>query len=339
MDAESARPRALASALGPELAALLADPSLTELAVNPDGAVWSERLGAGAAREPLTLAPRQTEAILAHAAGEAGATLHDERPLFEGRLPGSPLRIAGAIPPASPEGPLLAIRKPPATAWPLGAYFAAPRGAAVGRGAAPPPRRGLLATLEWALAERRNIVVSGGTSTAKTSLLAAALERLAGRGAGGRLVLLEEGHPELALPAGLNAARLVTAPQAVPPVGLAELVRLALRLNPDRIVVGESRGGEALPLLRSWATGHDGGLTSVHASTAEDTLHRLEDLLSEAGLAAPRPLVARTVHLVVHLRYFHPGERVVTEVLRVEGLDERHRYRLATVEPEEGSTR
>jgi len=98
--------------------------------------------------------------------------------------------------------------------------------------------------------------------------------------------------------------------------------------------VGETRGAEALPLLRSWATGHDGGFTTVHASSAEDTLYRLEDLLHEAGYPTPRTLIARTVHLVVHLKYFEPRHRLADSAVWVDGLDpETGQYRLREIEP------
>ena len=143
--------------------------------------------------------------------------------------------------------------------------------------------------------ERRNILIAGATSTGKTTLANALLAEVALTG--DRVIILED-TVELQCAAD-DHVPLRTRPGVV---SMAELVRSTLRLRPDRIVVGEVRGGEALDLLKAWGTGHPGGIATIHAGSAEGALVRLEQLILEAAVTVPRPLIAEAVNVIVFHR-------------------------------------
>jgi type IV secretion system protein VirB11 len=169
--------------------------------------------------------------------------------------------------------------------------------------------------------ERRNIVVAGGTSSGKTTLVNALLAEVASLGE--RVLILEDTR-ELRC-----AAEDVVALRTKPGVAsLADLVRSTLRLRPDRIIVGEVRGAEALDMLKAWNTGHPGGLTTVHANSAEAALTRLEQLIQEAVVTVPRPLIAEAIDLIVFIKG-RGGERRVDSILELIGLDENGSYLLS----------
>jgi hypothetical protein len=182
--------------------------------------------------------------------------------------------------------------------------------------------------LAAAVRERRNIVVAGGTSSGKTTLVNALLAEVASLQE--RVVILEDTR-ELRC-----AAEDVVALRTKPGVAsLADLVRSTLRLRPDRIIVGGVRGGEALDMLKAWNTGHPGGLTTVHANSAEAALTRLEQLVQEAIVTVPRPLIAEAIDLVVFIKG-RGGERRVESILELVGLDEDGSY--ASPMPPRGSS-
>jgi type IV secretion system protein VirB11 len=193
---------------------------------------------------------------------------------------------------------VLAIRQRPARIHTLDDYVEA--------GIAAP---GQAAALRSALAARRNIIVAGGAGSGKTTLLNALLAEPCM--ASGRLIVLED-TPELQV-SGANNVQLLTR-RADPHVTLRDLVQVALRLRPDRIIVGEVRDGAALDVLKAWNTGHPGGLLTLHANSAQDACHRLEDLCLEAQAASPRRLIASAVDLIVFIARTASGRRI-TELL------------------------
>jgi P-type conjugative transfer ATPase TrbB len=167
--------------------------------------------------------------------------------------------------------------------------------------------------LTQAVRERRNIVVAGGTSSGKTTLVNALLAEVASLQE--RVVILEDTR-ELRC-----AAEDVVALRTKPGVAsLADIVRSTLRLRPDRIIVGEVRGAEALDMLKAWNTGHPGGLTTVHANSAEAALTRLEQLVQETVVTVPRPLIAKAIDLVVFIKG-RGAERRVESILELVDLD------------------
>ena len=223
-------------------------------------------------------------------------------PRLSGVLP-SGERFQGVLPPVS-SAPAFSIRKRPPRVWSLDDY--------VDRSVL---SAGQAAVLRAAVAARRNILISGGAGSGKTTLANALLAEPAF--AGDRVFLIED-TPELQCSAWDLVAVLTR--RHPKPIGVVDLVRDALRMRPDRIVIGEMRdGAAALETLKAWNTGHPGGLSTLHANSAAETLSRLEDLLQEVVTQPPRRAVAHAVDLVVHIRRTR-GARRVDAILQVEGL-------------------
>lgn len=176
------------------------------------------------------------------------------------------------------------------------------------------------AILRQAVAERRNILVAGGTSTGKTTLTNALLAEVAKTE--DRVVLIEDTRELQCAAPNLVAMRTKDGVAT-----LSELVRSSLRLRPDRIPIGEVRGAEALDLLKAWGTGHPGGIGTIHAGTALGALRRLEQLIQEAVVTVPRALIAETVDLVAVLSG-RGSTRRLAELARVEGLTAEGDYRI-----------
>jgi type IV secretion system protein VirB11 len=172
--------------------------------------------------------------------------------------------------------------------------------------------------LSLAVVERRNILVAGGTSSGKTTLANALLAEIAHLNE--RVILIEDTR-ELQSPAPDTVALRTRAGS----VTMADLVRSTLRLRPDRIIVGEVRGPEALDMLKAWNTGHPGGIATVHANSAASALCRLEQLVQEAVLTVPRRLIAEAIELVVFIAGRGSARRIRT-VARVNGLDPQGGY-------------
>jgi len=167
--------------------------------------------------------------------------------------------------------------------------------------------------LRQAVLDRENILVVGGTGSGKTTLANALLAEIARTG--DRLVILEDTR-ELVSTAR-DAVQLRTQPGSVT---LADLVRSTLRLRPDRIIIGEVRGAEALDMLKAWNTGHPGGITTLHANSASSALTRLEQLVEEATTALPHALIGEAVDVIVFMSRAS-GARRVEQALRITGFD------------------
>jgi P-type conjugative transfer ATPase TrbB len=305
-EASDRRRTMLRTAMGPAIAAALADPLVIEVMVNPDGALRLDRLGAGRCDTGERLEPSQVERIIRLVASHARAEVHGAAPIVSAELPphGEGLageRFEGLLPPVS-MGPCFAIRKPAARIYRLADYVA--------DGIMP---AGTARLLSNAVAERRNILVAGGTSSGKTTLANALLAELAARDE--RVILIEDTR-ELQCSAPDTVALRTRAGT----VTMADLVRSTLRLRPDRIIIGEVRGAEALDMLKAWNTGHPGGIATVHANSAVSALHRLEQLIQEAVTAVPRRLIAQAVNLVVFIEGRGTGRRI-SSVASIEGLD------------------
>lgn len=301
---------ALRHALGPTVLAALEEPAVVEILANPDGRLVLDRSGEGRQDTGQSLSPEARERAIKLIADYVGETVAREDPRLSGVLPGTGERFQGLLPPIV-AAPAFSIRKRPAVIWGLADYV----------------RDGVMTeaqadALRQAAAERRNILISGGTGSGKTTLANAVLAEPAF--AGDRVFLIED-TPELQCSAWDAVAVLTRrAPVAI---GVVDLVRDALRMRPDRIVVGEMRdGAAALETLKSWNTGHPGGLSTIHANSAGDVLRRVEDLLTEVVARPPRRAIAEAVDRIIHIRRTAEGRRVES-VLAVEGL-EADRYRL-----------
>lgn len=306
---EGRRRAMLRTAMGPTIAAALADPAVIEIMVNPDGALRLDRLGEGRVDTGTRLA--QVERIIRLVASHARTEVHASAPIVSAELPphgeGAGERFEGVLPPVS-LAPCFSIRKPAAKIYTLPDY--------VKDGVMPAERARLLAQ---AVVERRNILVAGGTSSGKTTLANALLAEMAHLDE--RVILIEDTR-ELQC-SGSDVVALRTRSIGAAGTGgvtMADLVRSTLRLRPDRIIVGEVRGREALDMLKAWNTGHPGGIATVHANSALSALYRLEQLVQESVVTVPRRLIAETIDMIVFIAGRGRARRVET-IARVAGVD------------------
>jgi type IV secretion system protein TrbB len=285
----------LATALGPALTAILEAADTIEVIVNPDGRVWVERVGRGREAAGFGLAPAETERAIRLVATLTGAEATRLKPIVSAELPPRGERFEGVLPPVA-RAPCFAIRKPAAQIIRLDAYVAA----------------GIVTVsqadgLRTAIVSRANIIVAGGTGSGKTTLANALLAEIADLNE--RVIILEDTR-ELQC-AAEDVVALRTQPGSVT---LSQLVRSTLRLRPDRIIVGEVRGAEALDLLKAWNTGHPGGIATLHANSARAALGRLEQLAMEASTSPPTALIAEAVDLVVFIERGGPAGRRISEI-------------------------
>ncbi|MDI1325640.1 MAG: P-type conjugative transfer ATPase TrbB [Brevundimonas sp.] len=294
---------ALRHALGDTVLSALADPEVVEILANPDGRLVLDRSGQGRRDTGQTLAAEARERVIRLIADYVGETVTWDDPRLSGVLPGTGERFQGVLPPVS-AAPAFSIRKRPAVIWTLDDYV---RAGVMSEAQA--------AALREAAAGRLNILISGGTGSGKTTLANAVLAEPAF--AGDRVFLVED-TPELQCSAW-DLVSVLTRRQPVA-IGVVDLVRDALRMRPDRIVVGEMRdGAAALETLKSWNTGHPGGLSTIHANSAADVLSRVEDLIGEVLVQPPRRMISQAVDRIVHIRRTASGRRVEA-VLSVDGL-------------------
>jgi pilus assembly protein CpaF len=286
--------------LGP-LEPLMRDPTVTEVIANGPESVYAER-GGRLAREPARFRDAEhLRQVIERVVGAGGRRVDDASPMVDVRLPDGS-RVNAVLAPLALNGPLLTIRRFPKDPLEVSDL--------VDLGTLTPAQVDLLGR---AVTGRVNIAVSGGTGTGKTTLLNALAAFI---DSAERIVTVEDAA-ELRLPQH-HVARLESRPPNVEGRGevtLRALVRNALRMRPDRIVVGEVRGGEALDMLQAMNTGHDGSLTTVHASSTTDALRRIETMALMAGLELPhsavREQVRAAIDVVVHLVRTADGARVV----------------------------
>ena len=277
------------SGLG-ELEVYLRDPDVDEVMVNAGRSIWIERRGA--LHHVGSLESDTVDHLIERVLAPLGRRVDRSSPIVDARLP-SGARVCVVLPPVAVDGASLAIRRFAPAVRPLDAF-------------ADTDGIGLLRAV---IDQRCNVVVSGATSSGKTSLVAALLETVPGTE---RLVVVED-TAELPIEHG-HVVRLEARPALVDgpaPITVADLVRTALRLRPDRIVVGEVRGDEVLALVHAMNTGHDGSLSTCHANGPLDALLRLETLVLQASptwpLAAIRHQLARSIDVVIHVDR-PPGE-------------------------------
>src|ERR1700674_4091500 len=303
--------RMLRTALGPAIATWLEDPAVVEVMLNPDGRLWVDRLTEGLADTGERLSAADGERIVRLVAHHVGAEVHAASPRVSAELPETGERFEGLIPPVV-AAPAFAIRKPAVAVFTLDDYVAAR--------IITPVQAEILRT---AVAQRRNVLVAGGTSTGKTTLVNALLAEVAKTA--DRVVLIEDTR-ELQC----KAPNLVALRTKDGVASLSDLVRSSLRLRPDRIPIGEGRGSEALDLLEAWGTGHPGGIGTIHAGTALGALRRLEQLIQEAVVTVPRALIAETINVIAVLSG-RGADRRLAELASVTGLGPSGDYSLAAL--------
>ncbi len=302
--------RMLRTALGPDIAAFLEDPTIVEVMLNPDGRLWIDRLSEGLSDTGAVLVPADGERIIRLVAHHVGAEVHSDSPRVSAELPGTGERFEGLLPPVV-AAPAFAIRKPAVAVFTLDDYVATGIMSAAQAGA-----------LRDGVASRANILVAGGTSTGKTTLTNALLAEVAKTS--DRVVIIEDTRELQCAAPNLVAMRTKDGVAS-----LSDLVRSSLRLRPDRIPIGEVRGAEALDLLKAWGTGHPGGIGTIHAGGAIGALRRMEQLIQEAVVTVPRALIAETIDLVAVLSGRGSARRL-SELARVDGLGPDGDYRVSS---------
>ncbi|TIU72982.1 MAG: P-type conjugative transfer ATPase TrbB [Mesorhizobium sp.] len=307
-EADHRRRVMLRTAMGPAITEALADPSVIEVMVNPDGALRLDRLGEGRVDTDVHMHPSEAERIIRLVASHVRAEAHADNPIVSAELP-SGERFEGLLPPVV-LAPCFAIRKPAAKVYTLADYVA---------------ERIMLPlqadALKKAVRERRNMLIAGGTSSGKTTLANALLAEVAE--CDDRVILIEDTR-ELQC-AARDCVALRTRRGSVT---LADLVRSTLRLRPDRIIVGEVRGAEALDMLKAWNIGHPGGIATVHANSARSALYRIEQLAQEAVVTVPRRLIAEAIDLIVFIAG-RGSSRHIDAIAEVTGLDGSGDYAVA----------
>lgn len=311
----SRRIRMLRTAMGPVIAQALEDPDVVEVMLNPDGSLWLDKLGAGRAPVGRSLSPADAERIIRLVAAHVRAEVHAGAPILSAELPETGERFEGVLPPVV-KAPAFAIRKRAMGVIGLDHYVA----------------DSILTAhqadfLRKAVRGRLNILIAGGTSSGKTTMANALLAEMAVTG--DRVIILED---TMELQCSTPDHVSLRAKPGV--VSISDLVRSTLRLRPDRVVVGEVRGAEALDLLKAWGTGHPGGVATIHAGSAMGALTRLEQLILEVALTPPRALIAEAVNVIVFIAG-RGRERRVQEIACVTGFDA-HSYLLTAVSLELG---
>lgn len=296
--------------LGP-LEPLLADPSITEIMVNDADRVYVERAGRIEPLEVRFASVAHLRRVIDRIVSPLGRRIDEASPLVDARLPDGS-RVNAIIPPLAVDGPVLTVRKFSHEVLAIEDL--------VSSGSATPAVADLLrGVVEAGL----NVLISGGTGTGKTTLLnilsgfVPPRERIVTIEDAVELRLLQDHVVRLeSRPANLEGSGEVT---------IRDLVRNALRMRPDRIVVGEVRGGEALDMLQAMNTGHDGSLSTVHCNSPRDALSRLETMVLMAGLDLPsraiREQIAAAIDLIVHVRRWRDGHRGISQITEVSGLE------------------
>lgn len=296
--------------LGP-LAELMLDPAVTDVLVNGPHSIYIERFGRLEKSDVRFRDSSHLVRIIQRIAARIGRRIDEGVPMVDARLPDGS-RVNATLPPATIDGPTLSIRR-----------FGRRR-----------LRRNELrqlgmfsgemeSLLEILVSARRNILISGGTGAGKSTLLGALAEAIPVQE---RIVTIED-SAELILDQE-HLVRMETRPKNVEGSGeitARDLVRNALRMRPDRIIVGEVRGGEALDMLQAMNTGHDGGMTTIHSNGPRDALARLETMVLMAGLDLPsraiREQMVSALEFVVHVRRYEDGVRRVERITEITGME------------------
>jgi type IV secretion system protein VirB11 len=311
---ERRRDELLRRQLGPQLLAAIGDPTITDIIINEDGRVWLEAHGKGLYTAGFSLPESHRESLIGTVAAALGTVADADHPIVEGELPIERIRFEGLMPPVV-RRPCLAMRKPAQVLYTLDDYV---RDRIVTENQAE--------IFGDAVDRRENILIAGGTGSGKTTLAGSLINEMVARSDPNERYVIIEDTLEIQCRAE-NLVQLRTSENT----DLTRLVRATMRLRPDRIIIGEVRGAEALALLKAWLTGHPGGVTTIHANSAKAALTRLSSLLQEAGVPPQPELIAETINLIAFIVRTVAGRRV-TELVRVEGYDPRDGFKLVRIE-------
>ncbi|PVZ82649.1 P-type conjugative transfer ATPase TrbB [Serratia sp. S1B] len=289
--------------MGPELMEALEDPETLEIMLNPDGQLWREKFG-----QPMfrmgTVPIQRSKTILQTIAGFHKKIVDNASPYLECELPIDGSRFAGQLPPLV-AGPTFAIRKKASRIFLLSEYV----------------EKGVMTAAQAdyicrAISAHKNILVIGGTGSGKTTLLNAIIAEIVRQFADERVCIIED-TGELQCSA-LNYVQYHTTVN----VSMSDILRIILRMRPDRILVGETRGPEALDMLDAWNTGHEGGAASLHANNTLSALTRLRSLISRNPFA-PReiePVIGEAVNVIVQISKTTEGRRI-KEIREIQGFE------------------
>lgn len=296
--------------MGP-LAPLLADPAVSDILVNGPDRVYVERFGKVERTEVRFRDAEHVVRVIERIAARVGRRIDSSSPMVDLRLPDGS-RVNATLPAVTIDGPTISIRR-----------FGRQRLRRTDVAAIGTVSPEILEFLAIAVRARRNLLISGGTGAGKSTLLGALAEVIP---ADERIVLIED-TSELRLDQE-HVVRMETRPANIEgrgQISARDLLMNALRMRPDRIIVGEVRGGEALDMLQALNTGHDGGMSTIHANSPRDALSRLETMVLMAGLELPsraiREQIVSAIHFVVHVRRFDDGVRRVESVAELTGLE------------------
>lgn len=291
---------------------LLRDPTVSDILVNTSKRVYVERKGKLEKTDVTFQNNDHLQRIIEKIATSVGRRIDESSPMVDARLPDGS-RVNAIIPPLSIDGPVLSIRKfsvDPLTMLDLLNF----------KSIAPPMAEFLAAAVK----ARINILISGGTGSGKTTLL----NVISGSIPDNERIITIEDSAELQLQQP-HVVRLETRPPNIEGSGEVrqrDLVRNALRMRPDRIILGEVRGAEALDMLQAMNTGHDGSLTTIHANTSRDALTRLEHMVGMSGLALAtaviRQQVAAAIQLLIQSERMSDGRRVISSIQEITGMEE-----------------
>ena len=301
----------------------LADPRVTDLLVNPDGAIYVDRHFEGLVRLPERLSAAAIDNAIITAASALGVTVDEQSPVLQGELPLDGSRLHALIPPCVP-GPMLVIRKhrrqgvDDVPALVLDDYL---------RDKLIPPN--YIEPLRAAVLDRENVIIAGSTSSGKTTLGGAYLNLITELAPNDRIITIEDTYELYCVAQNRVALRESRARS------MRQLLKDALRLRPDRIIFGEVRDAAAHDLIMAWNTGHNGGFCTVHANSVRDAFGRLEALVQQAEVPVVPKSIASAIQLIVGMQREPTGlhRRRVTELAYVRGVsgDE---YTLEHVAPE-----
>ncbi len=289
--------------LGEDFMYALNDPKTVEIMLNTDGKLWQERLGEGMLEIGM-MNPAKAEAAMRTIASILATTITREKPILEGELPLDGSRLAAWVPPVV-AAPSFAIRKKASQIFTLPQYV----------------ESGIMSqkqmdVIQEAVHLHKNILIIGGTGSGKTTLTNAVIHEISEQNPDERVFIIED-TGELQCSAA-NAVQFHTSLT----VSMTDLLKTTLRGRPDRILVGEVRGPEALDLLDAWNTGHEGGIATVHANNASSGLDRLRSLITRNPFAPTEiePLIGDVVHYIVHIARHQHGRRI-QEILKVLGYE------------------
>lgn len=289
----------------------LADPTITEVMVNSTDGIYVERDGRLEHTSSRYLSQEQLRQVIDRIVSAVGRRIDESSPMVDARLADGS-RVNAVIPPLAVDGPVLTIRKFSPNVYGYEQL--------VEKGTMTPE----IVNLLWAAVQGRlNVLVTGGTGTGKTTMLNVLSSFIPEEQ---RIVTIEDAV-ELRLHQH-HVIRLESRPPNIEgkgQVAIRDLVRNALRMRPDRIIVGEVRGGEALDMLQAMNTGHEGSLSTLHANTPRDALSRLETMVLMAGMDLPvraiREQIASAIHLIVNLSRLRDGTRRITQITEVNGME------------------